>query len=503
MAKPQSLLVRLLNTPDLPAIVPRLQPEVLHRVIQSCGLEDSSEFVALATPAQLARVLDLDIWHARAPGADEELDADRFGLWIAVLMQSGPAVAAEKLTGLDVDLVAAGFTRHVVVFDRAAISSYTTLDGEHVEGRDTVRHGMSEIGAYAVEPKGTSAWEPIVDLLAFLGESHGEYFHRVMTECVRLSNGAREEDGFHNLLQDDEQDMFDLAADREARREQQGYVTPAQAHAFLTSARDVRLDAGHPPPSPIARAYFRSLEWAPAATGAVARDSGAIADFVEILREEGAFAPEPTALIGAGDGSASRLSFIQSHAASHPASAEELAYLANAIVAGCSIQGRPFTPREAGDASTAICNLGLENWPSHWPDRDLIAAFQVGWTILHRDVGLYVAERLIEVLGGIHCADRHIQLRLRGLRHQLIRHAGNREPWRVRGALDALLMVDARSWAALAALLDECPVAHAALGAAGQCSRTIDPSDFEFIAQSAQIEAVREFMASLPSVLRP
>ena len=58
MAKSESLLVRLLNTPDLATIVPRLQPEVLHRVLQTCGLEDCAEFVALATPEQLTRILD-------------------------------------------------------------------------------------------------------------------------------------------------------------------------------------------------------------------------------------------------------------------------------------------------------------------------------------------------------------------------------------------------------------------------------------------------------------
>jgi len=39
---------------------------------------------------------------------------------------------------------------------------------------------------------------------------------------------------------------------------------------------------------------------------------------------------------------------------------QELAYLANTIVAGCSIQARPFTRRGVGRA-VAVCNLGLEN----------------------------------------------------------------------------------------------------------------------------------------------
>jgi len=57
------------------------------------------------------------------------------------------------------------------------------------------------------------------------------------------------------------------------------------------------------------------------------------------------------------------------------------------------------------------------------------------------------------------------------------------------------------SWAALCALIDECPVIHAALSASRQRCRAINPSHFEFISQNSQIEAVRDFMASLPSAL--
>ena len=338
---------------------------------------------------------------------------------------------------------------------------------------------MFEIGGYVIAARRTSAWEPIVDLLAFLEGEHPEYFHRLMRGCVRLSNGAREEDGFHDLLDDDEQHLFDLASDREVRRERQGYVTPAQAHAFLRSGRDLQFDAGRPPRSPIARAYFRALEWTPAADSGAPRAFGAgsaessrdtssplesdeMAVVVEVLREAGILTPEPRALLGPSDRQPARLSLIKAHVASHPNSAEELAYLANAIAAGCSLQGRPFTTREAADGTAAICNLGLENWPPQWPDRDLVTAFQVGWAILHRDVCIYAAERLIDILADVRCKDRDIHLRLNGLRSALTRHVANREPWRARHALDVIIMLDGPSWAGLLALIDECPVLHAA-----------------------------------------
>jgi len=518
MAKSRGLLERLLNTPDLPAIVPRLEPELLHRVIQACGLEDCADVVALATPEQVARVVDSDVWRARAAGSDEEFDAGRFGMWLEVLMQSGAAVAAEKLAGLDIDLVIAGLAHHVAVFDSAAVSSYTTLDGEHVPGRDAHDGLLRELGGYLIESGRTPVWDAILDLLAYLESDRPEYFHRLMGGCVRLSSGPREEDGFHNLLDDRAQELVDRAGVRDAGREQRGYVAPAQARAFLQEGRAIRFDVDRAPQSAIVRAYFRAMQPAddgPSVTGVESDmavdeltakttapdDGGGVAAIVEILEEAGLITNQPRALLGAADHSSTGLAFIHAHASSHLASEEELAYLANALLAGGAVQRRAFTAREASDCAVAVCNLGLEHWPAHWPERDLIAAFQVGWTILHRDVGMYAAQRVIDVLADIQCGDRDTQLRLDGLRRGLIRHLATGEPWHVGDALDAILILDATCWAALRALIDECPVLHAAVSATRDGRRTIDLHEFAFISHSDQIASIREFLDALPSLL--
>src|SRR5262245_33069867 len=75
------LLDRILNAPGLDQAIPRLRPDLLHQIIQTCGLEDCGEIVSLATPEQLGRIFDLDLWRASQAGRDEQFDADRFGVW--------------------------------------------------------------------------------------------------------------------------------------------------------------------------------------------------------------------------------------------------------------------------------------------------------------------------------------------------------------------------------------------------------------------------------------
>ena len=115
-----SLLDRLLDTPQLARVVPQLPADVLHRVVQHCGLEACGELLVLATPRQLTAVCNLDLWGARRPGLEEAFDAERFGLWLEVLVECGVSVAAHTVAQMDPDLVVFGMAQHVRVSDQAA-----------------------------------------------------------------------------------------------------------------------------------------------------------------------------------------------------------------------------------------------------------------------------------------------------------------------------------------------------------------------------------------------
>jgi len=190
----------------------------------------------------------------------------------------------------------------------------------------------------------------------------------------------------------------------------------------------------------------------------------------------------------------------------------ELAFLANALLAGCSVQSRPFTPQEASDAAASICNLGLEYWtatpPDTFPpdsfliDHDLVTAFTVGWSVLYQDVSVFVAHQLISMLDDVRCVDGDIQRGFVTLRRKLALQRDAGTPWLARDAAEVLAMLDMTAWISVRGLLDECPVVPAALTAILERRTTpVSPTAFDFISTAAQIADIRTFMRKLPDIL--
>ena len=526
------LLQRILDTPHLAQVVPRLPGEVLHRVIERCGLEDCSEVVALATPAQLLEVFDLDLWRPGAAGHDELFDAARFGVWLRVLVDSGADAAAAKLARIDPDLLVTAFAQHLRVFDPAALALMTE-DGEKVLlvriGDDQLR---AEIGGYLVVARRDDAWDAIVAVLDGLSSAEPECFDALMTGCRRLSNSDPEIDGLDDLLADPEQGMFDAGIEREQRREKKGYITPAQARAFLHEARQLDFSSAVPPvPGGVARAYFDAIEPPPLedAAGNLEEEIGPasaalldttntgidpVTELLDVLRDAGVVPQAPRALLENPGPSATRLALLHAHMraafesdeAVYLRRGEELAYLANVLVAACPIQGRSMTPQEASDAAAATCNLGLENVPPHWigTDQNLIRAFEVGWALLYRDVSMYAAGQLVNALRQLRVDDPETRAALDELRMNLKRHLGNGVPWLARDDFDVIAGLDMLTWAALLGLVDQCPSIHDAIVASrNRHVLKVSASAFEFIAVKSQIDGARDYLASLLQRLGP
>jgi hypothetical protein len=520
-------LARLLDAPFLDRIVPKLAPETLHQLIRYRGLDACGELVTAATPAQLTSLLDLDLWHPAQPGRDEQFDVGRFGEWLEVLVDAGDSVAARTVAALDTSLVIAGLSRYVRVFDPGTFEPTESSDDEPIDRYDKMNSETSsdllecEVGGYLVRARRADAWDAVVALLVTLESEHAQYFHAVMQGCRRLSNSTPEIDGLDELLMQPEQHLHDVAIERERRRSQQGYATPAAARAFLQMARQLQHTPHRPTMNPIAAAYFRAADIPTSIDAAI-----------ELLTEadrvrqahggQGVMPARPWALLEAADEAdrPARLPLLRrlmEFAMHHDETAyltrgRELAFLANTLLAGCSVQSRPFTPREASDAAACICNLGLERWqPSpgfgappdgFLVDHDLVMAFEVGWSVLYHDVSLFVTDQLISTLADLRWVDSDTRRELHAFQRTLLNQREAGTPWLARDATEVLAMLDMTAWISVLGLLDECPVLPAALTAVLERRTTrVSPTAFEFISTAAQIGDIRVFMSALPGVL--
>jgi hypothetical protein len=189
---------------------------------------------------------------------------------------------------------------------------------------------------------------------------------------------------------------------------------------------------------------------------------------------------------------------------------EELAYLVNVMVAGCSFQQRRLRPIEAIRAAIAVCSLGIElavrdaGRPAVDPvetaaaflrDHSLDGLFRLAWAKLDRDLveeAADVALTLLQAASAAEGADSRIVAQ--ALAHlSLAKDKG--EPWTSIAEFEAAIggvggpgVVEA-----LGALMDELPSFPAALvlGSGGQHN----PEGPRFVATIADLLQLRKLLA--------
>lgn len=502
-------LARLLDVPHPARVVPHVAPEVLHRLIREAGLESCIDIVGAATPDQLRTILDLDLWRAPEAGHDEQFDAERFGEWIETLVDRDAATAAAVVARLDVPAVVTGLSGYVRVIDPGVLEPTASTDDEWESGLFEPAGLTAEVGGYIVQARRKDAWDAVVSLLAELSVGQRECFDAIMRECRRLSDGVREPDGLHDLLEEPEQVLHDVAVGRDDRRARQGFGSAADARAFLALARRPRESGRRE--NPMAVACLRRAD-ATSDEGTAART---LEELARLLPADDLLPERPLALLGgaqASEADPADLRFLMEFLRGrHPevclTRGRELAFLANTLVTGCGLQSRPFAPREALDAAVATCNLGLLRETSapgadYLVAHDLIGLFEDGWATLHREVSVLVAAGLLEVLRGLSAGDSDTLEGLYALRRSLETHLAAGAPWHALEALDVLSTLDTPAWYGLLGLLGECPVVPAVVDAIVERRKgRIDPQAFTFIATTAHLDTVRAFVSRLPELL--
>ena len=422
-APTKKLLAMLLDEPGLSAAVQRLEPRAYDHLVRHVGLEDAAELLALATPAQMAAVLDADLWQAIAPGADEAFDPDRFATWLEVLMELGDVAAAERLAAVPEDVLVYGLSEQVWVLDEDELFRQMVFGGEDPseaalldKAFESSLHG--ELDGFLLVSRRPDGWDAVLAALMALADRHALLARRVLERCHRASADAIDDaDGLYQVLTEAEELAEDAAASRDERRARAGYVAPAAARAFLRLARGTSAEAtlGSHARDALTRGYLRDLERYPGpltgtedAGGTVAPATrrlsallleAGVVDEVEVTAPTAAEAArtevEQTEVAPVQLTPTGRLRAALAELGAHDPSAweartRELAYLANVLLAGATQHGDALRPGTAAEAALAICALAFEGLPrgTNGGDDDALREhpadqlFRAGWRLL-------------------------------------------------------------------------------------------------------------------------
>ena len=172
-----ALLGQLLETPDLAPRLQALPPPALRQLLLEIGLEDAGELIALASFEQLRDVFDEDLWRSRTVGADAEFDAERFALWLEMLVEAGDAVVADRLAAFSEDFLAFAFSSLFRVVDVArAADAISDPDEADLLDKVVDGAGSQELDGYLIVARRESGWDAVWSTLLALDARQPELF---------------------------------------------------------------------------------------------------------------------------------------------------------------------------------------------------------------------------------------------------------------------------------------------------------------------------------------
>jgi hypothetical protein len=210
----------------------------------------------------------------------------------------------------------------------------------------------------------------VISVLTALDRDHHDLLERLLSRCCAASEAYIEDNGgLCELLSSEEMLETDAAADREDRRARKGFISPSSAASFLSLAKKSDLSAlvASKTRDPVTKAYFRELETRPLASVRAKTDEKTPAPspipLLETLRDFGVVADAAPPLLpnGAVDPFRGAMAaLLERNPEKHASRMAELAYVANVLIVGASIDGRRYLPVEAAKTAVDICAAGFE-----------------------------------------------------------------------------------------------------------------------------------------------
>jgi Family of unknown function (DUF6178) len=418
-------LRNIVDNPALPAVLGHMQPKTLARLIDRIGLNDAAEIMALVPARNLLRAMDEAVWKSPRAGVSQEFDPAEFVRWLQVWLEVDVLFVAERLAAINDEYLAMCLSS-VLLVDGSSSSGFAGNMAEYtMDGHAPDEPGYTDCpkadcyaiyGRFLVRPPFEDDWEIIRAALDALWRHAPDHLLHVLGSMAS-SESMLDSAGRRTSLN------FDVAFERERHLERRGYVSQTGARAFLASISIAttqellmmsvydnethRFLAGienhdtdqHPVENVTAidGAGDELLQTPNEARGPASTPASQdqIRSLSRLLENEAIAEPKRFKSLPSNRHEQTRAVLAE---LLHRLEAEnqeafqqrtrELAYLATVLMAGSSLEGRPFTGGDARDAAFATCNLGVEFIHSRQAvlklDREpgLIRLFSIGWQLL-------------------------------------------------------------------------------------------------------------------------
>lgn len=386
MSTTGKLLQCVLEQPGLVRSVRALEPAHLSALIREVGIEDSGELLAMATPEQFSYLVDESMWTQQRPGEDEVFDHGRFVVWLDVMFEGGADLVVQRLRALSEETLAVAFSGQLLVLDVETLG--IGMAGASAYEAELVEKALDaclylEFDNYTLVAKRGIGWDTVIEALLSLDKVDHALVRRILDECCRASTEYVDDNGgLSSVLSAEEMLEEDASASREERRSELGFVTPADARAFLLLAEQTPIGMGGEVPErdAITRAYFRELAQTPKRSP----QSAAPARLMQVLADFGVVQSDTRVLPPSRDEIVLRDMLGTTDESFRAQREQELVYLANLLVA--SPLG--LSPVEAAQRTVEAFTAGLEHLLDHGHSHEEIMTqtgadqlFRIGWAL--------------------------------------------------------------------------------------------------------------------------
>jgi hypothetical protein len=226
----------IVNSSALPALLQRLHPKVIGRLIGEIGLHDAGELMALMPRKKLLAVFDESIWKRPVAGVDEVLDGNELIDWLEVWIDVGDAFTAECLAAMSDDYLTLCMARLIRVDDAGALAHRRYENDEVLDDElDEVHEQCDHFGPYLVYNLEVDQGDIVRAVLNAFWSDAPDRLLRILSNLAghesMLTQGASAGTVDH-----------DMAFERHSHREHQGYVTASGARAFLAFGTTASLE---------------------------------------------------------------------------------------------------------------------------------------------------------------------------------------------------------------------------------------------------------------------